>query len=42
MIEVGRFLEMLSSFGGNKHELSPVDIKLKRVHGCPSFEITYA
>ena len=35
-------MEMLSSFGGGKHEFCLVVIKFKHVRCCPSFNITYA
>ena len=35
-------MEMLSSFGGDKHELCLVVIMFKHVRSCPSFDITYA
>ena len=34
-------MEMLSSFGGDKHELSLVVIRLKQVRSYPSIDITY-
>ena len=34
-------MEMLSSFGGDKHEFCLVAIKFKHVSSCPSFDITY-
>ena len=34
-------MEMLSSFGGDKHELCLVVVKFIYVHSCPSFDITY-
>ena len=34
-------MEMLSSFGGDKHELCLVVIKFKHVRSCPSFDVTY-
>ena len=34
-------MEMLSSFGDDKHELHLVVIKLKHVRSCPRFDITY-
>ena len=41
-------MEMLISFGGERHEFCPVDIlltvviKLKHVRSCPSFDFTYS
>ena len=34
-------MEMLSSFGGDKHEFRLVANKSKHVRNCPSFDITY-
>ena len=34
-------MEMLSSFGDDKHEFCLVVIKFKHVRSCPSFDITY-
>ena len=34
-------MEMLSSFGGDKHEICLVVIELKHVRSCLSFDITY-
>ena len=33
-------MEMLSSFGGDKHEFCLVVIKFKHVRSCPSFDIS--
>ena len=35
-------MKMLSSLGGDKHELCLVVIKSKHVRSCPSFDITYS
>ena len=34
-------MEMLGSFGSDKHEFCLVVIKFKHVRSCPSFDITY-
>ena len=34
-------MEMLCSFGGDKHEFCPVVIKFNYVRSCPSFDIIY-
>ena len=34
-------MEMLSSFGCDKHEFCLVDDKFKYVRSCPSFDITF-
>ena len=34
-------MEMLSSFRGDKREFCFVIIKVKHVHSCPSFDMTY-
>ena len=34
-------MEMLSSLGGDKHELCLVIIEFKHVGSCPSFDITH-
>ena len=34
-------MEMLSSFGGEKHKFYLVVVKLKHVRSCPVFDITY-
>ena len=34
-------MEMLSSFGADKHEFCLAVIKFKHVRSCPSFEITH-
>ena len=34
-------MEMLSSFGRDKHELRLVVIKFKHVRSCPIFDVTY-
>ena len=33
-------MEMLGSFGGDKHEFSLVFIKFRHDRSCPSFDIT--
>ena len=35
-------MEMLSSFGDEKHEFCLVVTKVNHVCSCPSFDITYA
>ena len=34
-------MEMLSSFGGDKHELCLAVIKFRHLYSCPSFDIDY-
>ena len=35
-------MEILSSLKGDKHESCLIDVKLKHVRSCPSFDMTYA